>query len=120
MQYGDTTIYPQKAAVFLGSNPENKDLPPPVVPGEKGKDLAEDVQVEGLPEGLKMFLEGKKVGTVQQRDADLLHFWHKVEILPFSDLVLYPVWSLAQTVPCFLSSRTHPRAQLGSPKPCGR
>lgn len=75
MQFGDMKIHPQKASLFLGTDPANKDAPPGIIPRNKWS--SED-ELEGIPSGLKLFLEGQKVGVVPQRDADLLHFWHKV------------------------------------------
>ena len=63
MEFGDLKINVKKVDQYLGYNPANENASSPILPRD---DLSNS-------------LEGVKERHVSQRDADLVHFWHKVQ-----------------------------------------
>ncbi|KAG0613884.1 hypothetical protein M758_6G136500 [Ceratodon purpureus] len=61
MEFGDLKINVKKVDQYLGYNPANENASSPILPRD---DLSNS-------------LEGVKERHVSQRDADLVHFWHK-------------------------------------------
>lgn len=64
MQYGDAHINTEELELYLGFNPANENLSRPVI--------SKETLVNSLENG------GGLESAVNQRDADLLHYWHKV------------------------------------------
>jgi legumain len=62
MQYGDINIDVEEMERYLGFDPANENVTKPVLPGAN----------------LASTLMAGKESAVNQRDADLLHLWHKV------------------------------------------
>ncbi len=62
MQYGDINIDVEEMEQYLGFDPANENVTKPVLPGVN----------------LASTLMAGKESAVNQRDADLLHLWHKV------------------------------------------
>ncbi len=62
MQYGDINIDVEEMERYLGFDPANENVTKPVLPGLN----------------LASTLMAGKESAVNQRDADLLHLWHKV------------------------------------------
>lgn len=62
LQFGDIDINVEELELYLGYDPKNENVSSPILP-----------RLE-----LDNSLEGRKDIGVNQRDADLLHFWHKV------------------------------------------
>jgi legumain len=63
MQYGTVTINSEPVSFFTGSDPANEGAPEPAWPQASGPLLAGDQAV--------------RHGVINQRDADMLHLWHK-------------------------------------------
>ncbi len=68
MQYGDMNIVVQELEQYLGFNPANENVTTPFLPE---LNLADTL------------MAGKEL-AVNQRDADLLHLWHKVHSFPLA------------------------------------
>lgn len=62
LQFGDFGINVEELELYIGYDPKNENVSSPMLP-----------RLE-----LANSLEGPKDNGVNQRDADLLHFWHKV------------------------------------------
>jgi legumain len=68
MQYGDINIVVQELERYLGFDPANENVTTPFLPE---LNLADTL------------MAGKEL-AVNQRDADLLHLWHKVHSFPLA------------------------------------
>lgn len=79
MQYGDVSINSEPTSFYVGTDPANDKAPPATVPNNSVNSVNSGNSGNSVHfgEGLKLFYSGEKAGTVSQRDAEMLHLWHK-------------------------------------------
>jgi legumain len=89
MQYGDINIDVEEMERYLGFDPANENVTKPVLPGVN----------------LASTLMAGKESAVNQRDADLLHLWHKVWYCPIGLSILHFLEQICYSV-CHLNKKT--------------